>query len=363
LKILQIINSLQTGGAEKLLLDIIPIMNKKEGFFVDIALLNSNDSPFLNELEKKIDISQIHKISKGSIYNPFLILKILKYYKQYDLIHVHLFPSLYWVSIGKMLTNKKVKLVFTEHNTKNKRLNNKLFRIFDKFIYGFYDKIICISEPVKDALISSNIVNLNKLIVIENGISMDLIKKAEISNRKLLGYSDSDILMIMVAGFRKQKDQDTVIKSLKNLPANHILLLVGDGERREDLKQLVERENLTERVNFLGIRTDVYPLIKMCDISILSSHWEGFGLSAVESMACETPLIVSDVEGLSEVVGDGALLFERGNENELVGLITKLLNDQELKQRQIINAKKRAHLFDNSIMVNKYLELYENILK
>ncbi len=354
---------MQTGGAEKLLLDIIPEMNQKEGFLVDIALLNGNESPFLKELEKKINIKQIFKISSGSVYNPILILKTLKYFKQYDIIHVHLFPSLYWVSIGKIVTNSKVKLIFTEHSTKNKRLNNKFFKIFDRFIYRSYEKIICISEPVKTSLISNNIVISNKLIVIENGISMDSIKQSVAASRKSFEYNVTDVLMIMVAGFRKEKDHETVIKSLKSLPDNYKLILVGDGERREELEKLILHENIANRINLLGVRTDVYSLIKMCDISILSSHWEGFGLSAVESMACGIPLIVSNVEGLSEVVGDGALKFEKGNEKELAEKISELFNDQKLKNDLKIKAQKRALLYDNNIMIAKYLELYKNLKK
>lgn len=363
MKILHIINSLQTGGAEKLLLDIIPDMNLNKDFLVDIALLNGNQTPFLIELEKKVNSSQIFKISNKSVYNPLLILKIFKYFKQYDIIHVHLFPSLYWVSIGKMLTNSKVKLIFTEHSTKNKRLNSRLFKIFDRFIYRFYEKTICISEPVKNSLISNNIVNSSKLIVIENGISMDSIKQAVAASRKLLVYCEADVLLIMVAGFRKEKDHDTVIKSLRSLPTNYKLILVGDGDRKAELEQLVLNENLEERVTFLGIRIDVYSLIKMCDVTILSSHWEGFGLSAVESMACGIPTIVSNVEGLSEVVGDGALKFEKGNEKQLTKLIIELSNNPELKNKLRLNGQKRALLFDNKIMIAKYLGVYKNIKK
>ncbi|MCH5719945.1 glycosyltransferase [Niabella hibiscisoli] len=68
----------------------------------------------------------------------------------------------------------------------------------------------------------------------------------------------------------------------------------------------------------MGQRGDVYQLIKMCDLAILSSHWEGFGLSAVEAMACGVPLIASNVSGLSQVVADGGLTFEKGNEKDLV---------------------------------------------
>ena len=172
LKTLQIINSLGTGGAEKLLLETIPLYRKK-GIEMDILLLWDNDSPFTKAL-KELDCCNIFVLSRGGshkkIYNPLHILKLSKYIKKYDLIHVHLFPAQYWVAIAKIIFFSKSILIFTEHNTHNRRAGNKLFYLADRFIYSRYDSVICITTGVREML-KRNYANWkNKLQIIQNGI-------------------------------------------------------------------------------------------------------------------------------------------------------------------------------------------------
>lgn len=330
MKILHIINGLGGGGAEKLMVDITPLLAKK-GNNVDVLLLNGDKTPFYQELDKQ-KVGRLYSLG-NSFYNPFYIFKIIPYLSQYEIVHVHLFPSMYFVAIAKLMSFKKVQLIFTEHNTVNRRLDKKIFKPLEKFIYSFYKKIICITPEVKEQLRSKLNLNPEKLIVIDNGVNIEKVLSAPKSERKDLGYTNNDRLLIMVAAFREQKDQDTVIKTLKELPDNYKLLLVGEGVRRSKLEDLVSEFNLKERVNFLGFRSDVYSLYKMCDVAILSSHWEGFGLVSVEAMASGTPMVASNVSGLNNVVKDGGLLFETGNIEELKNIILELINNQELHNK------------------------------
>lgn len=330
MKILHIINGLGGGGAEKLMVDITPLLAKK-GNNVDVLLLNGDKTPFYQELDEQ-KVGRLYSLG-NSFYNPFYIFKIIPYLSQYEIVHVHLFPSMYFVAIAKLMSFKKVQLIFTEHNTVNRRLDKKIFKPLEKFIYSFYKKIICITPEVKEQLRSKLNLNPEKLIVIDNGVNIEKVLSAPKSERKDLGYTNNDKLLIMVAAFREQKDQDTVIKALKELPDNYKLLLVGEGVRRSKLEDLVSELNLKERVNFLGFRSDVYSLYKMCDVAILSSHWEGFGLVSVEAMASGTPMVASNVSGLNNVVKDGGLLFETGNTEELKNIILELINNQELHNK------------------------------
>jgi len=181
------------------------------------------------------------------------------------------------------------------------------------------------------------------------------------SDRRIFGYNASDKLVVMVAAFREEKDQDTLINALSELDENYKLLLIGDGVRRDELQALVERLDLRSRVSFLGLRTDVIQIIKMCDVAVLSSHWEGFGLAAVEAMACGVPLIASNVKGLAQVVGDGGLLFEKGNIKDLVGKI-KSLEDKSLYSKVSISGVRKATNFDISRMVNRSIEVYRSVV-
>ncbi|PWN60615.1 glycosyltransferase [Chryseobacterium oncorhynchi] len=358
MKILHVINGLGGGGAEKLIVDIIPLLAQK-GNDVDVLLLNGEKTPFYQELEKQ-KIGKIFSLG-NSFYNPVYIFRIISYFQQYDIVHVHLFPSMYFVVIAKILSFKKIKLIFTEHNTVNRRLDKKIFKPLDKFIYSFYKKIICITPEVKEQLILKLNLNMEKLVVIENGVNLEKVLSANKAERKDLGYKDNDRLLIMVAAFREQKDQDTLIKTLKELPDNYKLLLVGDGARRPKLEDLVSDLNLKDRVNFLGFRSDVYSLYKMCDVAILSSHWEGFGLVSVEAMASGTPMVASNVSGLNSVVKDGGLLFETGNTEELKNIILELINNQEFHSKVSKKGIEKSKHYSIDKTIEKMQVLYNQV--
>ena len=96
-----------------------------------------------------------------------------------------------------------------------------------------------------------------------------------------------------------------------HLPVNFKLILVGEGPLKNSSQMLVQELCLKDRVFFLGNRDDVERIFKTADLSVLSSHWEGFGLVAVEGMAAGKPVIASNVSGLSEIVSGAGVLFEK----------------------------------------------------
>ncbi len=99
--------------------------------------------------------------------------------------------------------------------------------------------------------------------------------------------------------------------------SNVELLLVGDGVKRPDLERLAAELKIVERVRFLGNRSDVPDILAAADIYIQPSRWDGFGIAALEAMAAGLPVVVSNVPGLRDVVGDAGLLFEAGSVSEL----------------------------------------------
>lgn len=359
MRILQLIDSLSTGGAEKLIVETVPLM-KKKGLTIDVLLLSDEKTPFYKELEKS-KTCNIYSLGK-SFYNPYYIIKIIPYLKKYDVIHVHLFPAQYFAVIAKFLAGSKVKMIFTEHSTNNKRLDKRSLRGIERWIYSHYSKIICITEEVKDVLTAKLKLSSSQLSIIPNGINLKHIQNTVVYDRLTEGFSRGDKLIIMVGGFRFEKDQDTVIRALTKLQNSYKLLLVGDGMRRTELENLVRLLRLEDRVFFLGFRNDAISLIKMSDIAILSSHWEGFGLAAVEGMACGIPTIASNVDGLAQVVSGGGVLFEKGNENDLLDKILELENKvyyENIKEACLNRAKE----FDISKMIDKLINTYRDLCK
>lgn len=360
MKVLHIINSLHTGGAEKLLADSLPIY-KEYGVETDLLLLNSDDTPFLQSLKSKFT-GQIFYTHSHSYYAPAQLWHIRKYLKSdYDIIHCHLFPVLYWTALAKLLGNNQQKMIFTEHNTENRRLNNLAFLQVDKFIYRYYDKVTAITPQVKQVLIDKLHLPNQKVEVIYNGIDVEKFAIAT-SYQKSMFFDDTDTIIIQVSRFQTQKDQQTVIHALSDLPENYKLLLVGDGKLKNDCQALVDKLSLQHRVKFLGVRMDVPALLKTADIVVQSSHWEGFGLAAVEGMAAGKPLIASDVAGLRDIVKDYGLLFEQGNAKELVSKILQL-QDNNFYDDIAKKCAQRAGDFHILKMVEENIKLYRRMLK
>ena len=363
MKVLQVINTLDTGGAEKLLLETIPLFNKK-GIETDLLVFEKAEGIYLKELQK-LKCCKILSLNSYSLYNPINILKIIPFLKSYDIVHVHLFPALYWVAFAKIISFSDSRLLFTEHSTFNKRRSNFILKWLDKLTYRKYRKIICISKCVKNELERIYSFPSNKLLVIENGIDLKKFQNAVALKKSDIHHliSENDKLLVIVSKFRAEKDQVTVIKSMLHLPEYFKLILVGEGPLKIDCQRLVNKLNLDHRVFFLGNRNDVESIYKTSDVSIVSSHWEGFGLVAVEGMAVGKPVIASKVPGLSEIVSGAGLLFEKGNEFELAKIINDLMCDSsqnifnEISNNCIIRAKE----FDIHKMVHQTIILYSSL--
>lgn len=357
LKVLQVINSLDTGGAEKLLVDSVPIYINN-GIQMDILLLNGEKYPFYEQLIKSgIDI---YYLGRGSIFNLFHIIKIIPYLRKYDIIHVHLFPALYWVGIAKIISFSKTKLVFTEHSTSNKRMNLAIGKFLDRIFYKKYQKIVSITTEI-DRIMKSylDIKNINCFSVIENGVNLTRFQDLSFSIRN---FRQGKVRLIQVSSFNKAKDQVTLIKSLLYLPENVEIYLVGEGEGRKKCETLVAELGLQNKVFFLGIQMNVPELLYEADIVVLSSHFEGFGLAAVEGMAAGKPLIASDVPGLSNVVEGAGILFPVSDEKALANEIQKLLFDEQYYTKTAMACFGRAQRYDINSMVDKYIDLYKELI-
>lgn len=366
MKILQIINSLGTGGAEKLLLETIPLY-RKEGIEMDVLVFWNNNHQFIDEL-KALNCCKIIMLKESEnfkdIYSVSHIWKLRKYLKEYDIAHVHLFPAQYFTVLANISIRNKCKLIFTEHNTTNKRIQKKYFKPIERLIYSGYEKIVCISDEIQ--LIYKKYLSIdkkNRFVLIPNGIDIKKISDS-IAVRKSDLYkslNNKKKLLLQVSAFRPQKDQQTLIRAMSLLSNDIILLLVGDGETRKECESIVLELALNDRVFFLGQRMDIPQLLKTADIVVLSSKYEGLSLSSIEGMASGKPFVASDVPGLSDIVGGAGVLFECGNVQELAVRIQELLVNEQLYKETVNSCQIRASQYDIHNMIQKHIELYREV--
>ncbi len=362
MRILHIITSLRTGGAEKLLVDLLPKL-RDLGNDVELLLLDGVQTPFLKRLEA-LDITlHIARIG-GWIYDPRNIIYIREFLNKYDIIHTHnTAPQLFAAIAHACCFNKKVKLVTTEHNTTNRRRDKFYFKPIDTWMYGRYSKIICISKQAESNLRLYLDDNTSRISTIFNGIDF-----AAFSNSSIVREHKQDdngiILVTMVAAFREQKDQQTLIRAISLLPENIKLQLIGGGEDHliEKCKKLVYQLNLNNRVDFGGIRTDIPQVLHSSDIVVLSSHYEGLSLSSLEGMASGCPFVASDVDGLHEIVDGYGLLFPHGDAQTLADIILRLSKDKAFATQVTLKCLERARQFDISEMADNYNRVYQKLL-
>lgn len=360
MKILQVINSLSIGGAERLITDTVPAL-KKRGVAIDVLCLKNDRTAFWKKLEAETG-DQVFGLTKGSLYNPLLIFKLIPFIKKYDIVHVHLFPALYWVVLAKWISFSKVKIIVTEHNTKHRRTSNELLRTIDRLFHQKINRIVTISDKGLHELKKHlKTIPENRFKLIYNGIDLTAFYSVQPYSRNTF-FSESDFIVTQVSNFRTQKDQPTLIKALLHLPENVKLILIGQGKLQKENEELVHQLNLEDRVLFLGGRTDVARILSSSDVIVLSSVHEGFGLAIVEGMASHKPCVASRIGGLSEIVEDYGLLFPVGDVIELAGAIFSLYNDSVYYQQVADKCYQRAQQFSIETMVNSYIEVYQEVM-
>ena len=361
MKILHVITTLDTGGAERLMVDLLPLLNAK-GDQAELLLFNGFRTPLRTELEQRGVL--VHELFneefnyKGSgVYNPMNIKRLSSYFNDYDIIHTHNTACQFYVPLARALLGKKVILVTTEHSSNNRRRDMRWFKPIDRWMYNQYEAVVCISEKAQTSL-ENYIGKREKVLTINNGVD---VKRFLHPIKNVL--AQEDFIITMVAGLRAEKDHETVFRALTHMPTNYRLKLVGIGVREAELKALTQEMGIQDRVVFMGLRSDVPDILEQSDVVVLSSHWEGLSLSSVEGMASGRPFIASDVDGLREVVGGAGVLFPHGDDKSLAESIQRLCENPAYYREVAEACQKRAQQYDISLMADSYHKLYQTLLQ
>lgn len=293
IRILHIINGMGTGGAEK------DIMNWYRN-------IDTNRYQFDFLVRSEYDFYKEEILAKGGRYYkvpsfPAHIIKnfvatknFLKCHTEYSIIHVHGNALVY---IYPLIIAKEMKIpkrIFHAHNTKANGKFSFILHHFNKLMIEKYANIrIACSDKAGHFSFGTH-----KFVVINN--AMDLKKYKE--NISVDKYQELNIEGKFVVGhigrFLPVKNQKFVIdvfSEIKKKKENAVLLLIGDGELRKDIEDYAFNKGVLKYVKFLGERNDVEKIIKLMDIIIFPSLYEGVPLVVLEAQASETKIICSDV--------------------------------------------------------------------
>ena len=352
--LLNVVTAPSGGGAEALVFELGKRLSdqgvKNEVYYFNLG----RNKKLLYDNEFSFDLSS---------RNPLAILRLRRLFKlklktvPSLLIHAHLTWPFYYVAIASFGL-KNISLVYTEHNTSNKRRYFPAFKYFERLVYSRYKKIICISQGVRDSLsywIGGRL--SQKIIVINNGSKIYNFSERD-------PVEDRDFRLISVGSLTFKKNFSTAIFAI-SLIANKIdsYTIVGDGPERKFLEGLIQRLSLENKVKIIGWSNNVEYYLKESDIQLIPSLWEGFGLVAVEGMSTGLPVVSSDVDGLREVLGKGNLSsFLVGNlkdekewRDKILMCIESLKKNPKVLQRA---AREQSLQFSLDKMVKKYIKIY-----
>ncbi|HEV7380779.1 MAG TPA: glycosyltransferase [Dyadobacter sp.] len=364
--ILHVINNLNKGGAERLLVDNLPLYKSAEINVEVLQLSKQNSEPTYLELLQANGV-KCHHLSSGILYNPLLIFKIVSFLtkNKFDIVHVHLFPALYWIAVASWFLPKKPKLIFTEHSTQNKRSKNSLLRPIERVIYGSYDHVVAISEQIRLKL-NSWTQTPAKIELIRNGVNTKKFTDATSYDdnyfNEFFSIQKNSVKLLMTARFSYPKDHVSLVKAVSLLPENYYLILVGEGPNRQKVEELSRELGLSGRIVFAGFRNDVPSLMKSVDFNILSTEYEGMSGVSLEALASGTPFLGSDVAGVNDLVPDERYLFPAGSANEIAKKIQSIMNSPGMSESMRKDGLEHARNFDISIHIRKHRALYFGII-
>ena len=363
MKILQVISSLRTGGAEKLVVQLTSAL-KAMGHQVDVALFDGLETDLKRNLEetgcKIFSFSKSKSMnSLKSIYYPWHIFKLARIMKGYDIVHTHNTTPQLFAAIAR-IGRKSPVLVTTEHSTFNRRRNMRIFRAIDRWMYRKYASVICISDIARSKL-TEYLGTGRNICVINNGVDINAFSRAEAD--PCLRKGSRPHVVVMVAAMRAEKDHPTLIRAIWQLGSQYELWLAGDGVMRESLENLVRELSVEDRVKFLGWRKDIPQILKSADVVAMASHYEGLSLSSIEGMAVSKPFVASDVDGLREVVQGAGVLVSEADVAGFASAIEKLCTDPVWAAQVAQNCMKRAMQYDFQTMAASYNKVYEGLIK
>ena len=287
-----------------------------------------------------------------------------------DILHVHyaIPHSISAYLAKKMLTDRVVPFVTTLHGTDITLVgNDRSYLPITRFGIEQSDAVTAVSDYLKQRTIQEFQIR-KEVEVVPNFVDCNVYgPAADRSLRKKFAADDVGIL-IHISNFRPVKRVEDVIGifSLVRKQFKTRLLMVGDGPERPKAEWLAHTHGVADDVMFVGKQNDMSQLLALSDILLLPSDLESFGLVALEAMACEVPVIATNVGGIPEVVRDGVdgFLYEVGNVKAMAEGCLSILKKPETRKTLGKAARERAtREFCASKIVLQYEDLYRRTIE
>ncbi|WP_201574145.1 glycosyltransferase [Psychrobacter sp. H8-1] len=354
MKILYLITGLGLGGAEKVVVDLADQMYAL-GHSVKIAYLTGN--VLVKPVSQDIEIIALNLDSvSGFLSASKKYRHLINRYKP-DVVHAHMVHANIFARLNR-IGIKVPKLICTAHSSNE---GGKARMIAYRVTNSLSDINTNVSQRATDSLISKGAFTKSDLRTVYNGIDLSKFKRTIYNN-----HLNENVLNIITIGrFSDAKDYPNLIHAFAllkdDIKKSVRLTIVGDGELRSEIEELIRKLDLSDSVVLLGRRSDIPELLSEANIFVLASKYEGFGLVVAEAMACECYVVATDCGGVSEVMGDTGKLVPIQNSKALADSLKEAIG---LEISEIIRNNEQAkarveELFSLEASINTWLELYE----
>jgi glycosyltransferase involved in cell wall biosynthesis len=355
IKILHILWSGRSGGAERFVRDITVYSNRSR-FEHRVCFLSKGGAIAEQMTKNSIEIYIIGMKSGFSMSSCARILKVIHEFRPH-VIHSHV--RNYLTNLLIFLSSNTPKLYF-EHGGDLIGANPWRDVLFYKIFCRFFDLILTNSDYVRNKIVQYCDVNLEMIATFRIGIDPQMYKNSGEKKRlkAKFGISEMNNVIGTVCRLVEAKGVDDFIKvarEVQRMRQDIVFLIVGDGEKRATLEKMAVQYDVD--IRFLGDRLDVSDLLSIFDIFLFTSKWESFGITVLEAMAAKVPVVGFAVGGAREIIDmGGGVLLEKRDHKKLAELAVEVLEDRTIYER--LSAQGYANLVEN-FHIERSIELLE----
>ncbi len=371
-KLMIVIHSLRGGGAERVLINLLKGLDRSE-FSINVVLYERVfDYPLPDNVEVTIlDIEasrNLFKLIRGFVLKIIRLALLFRRNKP-DTIFSLLSSTNVAVIIAKVLSRTKSKLIVSEHTYPSVNLANEMYggitRLFMKRCYPEADRIIAVSESIKQDLVLNFHFPETKIEVVCNPVDIEDIERLSKETVEHPWFYDKIPVIVSLGRLTKQKGYPYLLRAF-SLVKRHLscrLVIIGDGEDKTKLLSLVRSLGVEREVELLGFQKNPFKYLARSSLFVLSSLYEGFPNVILEAMALGLPVISTDCpSGPAEIIEDkkNGLLVPVRDEQALSRAIMAVMTDERLRESLGREARQRAGAFALDKITENYRRVFSD---
>ena len=320
-------------------------------------------SPCENDLPNHHRICAISKkIGKNVLFSIYLNLFIHRLIRKHrlDLAHFH-------CGAGGIFILKKpgVKMIVTTHTNnylfqyqRIGKISKRLLAPLEKRTYEISDRILSVSNYVRNNLIRDYGISPRRIEIIPNGVNTGIF-------HSIPGHARKKDMVLYVGRIYKGKGLEFLIDSMERVVAKHPkfrLAVAGDGMYLKNIQAFIHNKTVRKHIDFLGWKNSgaLNGLYNEATVCVMPSIVEGFGLTLLEAMACGCPVTATDSGGAVDIIrnGENGVLVTYGDTDKLAGSIIRLMTDGETRSRIAENGLKTVRSFTWETIAQRLHRVY-----